>query len=412
MAIPAQASKQTSQASWGLSNRNIYSLRSSESTVDIMPYQYIPPQSSSEIEASYIAGYPTSTTQSMEGMNDSTQHPVGLPGEKKRNKLGYPRTPMACGNCRHRKIRCEQKDDPQGRCVTCIRLKKECIYHPVDQPPQPQRPEIRSSSGTRLASAATSPATTTGPFAEVRSHPSYHQLTARPSLQTIVPSPSIKTSGNDPYLPGSKGRLAPDYTRGVVAEKLKVASSASSSRSFDYGPGMTGWISNEADPSAAKTPSEINTPWRNYSHDSPATPRYSSYTPHTDPALAAWPTAPLGPPSRVVAATRPDDPWTSYPPPPTRSLSYGGEPSGHYPPSTGSSYGGAPPQLAGDDIDPHGSLSAGAVAPPNYGSWQPSYPYSKPSETYAGWYGSGTHPPADTHVPSGAGNMYYSGRQP
>ncbi|KAI1083610.1 hypothetical protein F5B20DRAFT_577289 [Whalleya microplaca] len=417
-----------------------------------MSYQYLPPQSSSEIEAGYIANYPTSTTQSMEvraaqqaqpplpplppppvhqaqdiqiptvqrrqslsrafklkrslstpnvrpqGMSDATQQPVSLPGEKKRNKLGYPRTPMACGNCRRRKIRCEaQKDDTQGRCVTCIRLKKECIYYPVDQPPPPQRLEGRSSSGTRLTSAATSPVMTTGHLAEVRPHLPYHQLTARPSLQAIVPSSSIKIPGNEPYPPDSK-----------------VTSSASSSRSFDYGPGMTGWISTEAAPSAAKTPSDLNTPWRNYSHESPATPGYPPYTPHAAASSSTWQTAPLGPPSRINTATRPDDPWTSYPPP-TRSLSYSGEQSGQYPSST-RSYSGTQPQLAADEIDPHGSLSAGAVPPPNYGTWQPPYQYPKPSEAYSGgWYGSGGNPP-DAHVPPGAenpsqaGTMYYSGR--
>ncbi|KAL9089204.1 MAG: hypothetical protein Q9159_002675 [Coniocarpon cinnabarinum] len=53
--------------------------------------------------------------------------------EKKRNKLGYHRTSVACGHCRRRKIRCMMPDDdPTGRCSNCIRLKKECNFFPVD----------------------------------------------------------------------------------------------------------------------------------------------------------------------------------------------------------------------------------------------------------------------------------------
>ncbi|KAK5175054.1 uncharacterized protein LTR77_000191 [Saxophila tyrrhenica] len=39
--------------------------------------------------------------------------------DKKRNKLGYQRISIAC--------------DPHGRCQNCIRLKKECVFYPVDQ---------------------------------------------------------------------------------------------------------------------------------------------------------------------------------------------------------------------------------------------------------------------------------------
>nr|POF05849.1 hypothetical protein CFP56_53236 [Quercus suber] len=65
---------------------------------------------------------------------------LGLPAmseselEKKRNKLGYQRISIACAHCRRRKIRCVMEDnDPQARCQNCIRLKKECVFYPVDQ---------------------------------------------------------------------------------------------------------------------------------------------------------------------------------------------------------------------------------------------------------------------------------------
>ncbi|EXJ86526.1 hypothetical protein A1O3_03477 [Capronia epimyces CBS 606.96] len=57
------------------------------------------------------------------------------PAEKRRNKLGYHRTAVACGHCRRRKIRCLPAfDDPVGRCQNCIRLKKDCHFYPVEQP--------------------------------------------------------------------------------------------------------------------------------------------------------------------------------------------------------------------------------------------------------------------------------------
>ncbi|KJX99704.1 hypothetical protein TI39_contig353g00019 [Zymoseptoria brevis] len=54
--------------------------------------------------------------------------------QAKRNKLGYQRISIACAHCRRRKIRClMSEDEGEGRCANCIRLKKECVFYPVDQ---------------------------------------------------------------------------------------------------------------------------------------------------------------------------------------------------------------------------------------------------------------------------------------
>ncbi|WEW61389.1 hypothetical protein PRK78_006879 [Emydomyces testavorans] len=80
--------------------------------------------------------------------------------DKKRNKLGYHRTSVACATSRRtapdttfldglirRKIRCLlASDDTQGRCENCIRLKKECHFYPVDQQPPMEK---RSRAGSR-----------------------------------------------------------------------------------------------------------------------------------------------------------------------------------------------------------------------------------------------------------------------
>lgn len=80
--------------------------------------------------------------------------------DKKRNKLGYQRISIACAHCRRRKIRCLVADaDPHGRCQNCIRLKKECVFYPVDQ-----QTVIESSS-----QSAGQPGAASGPSSAVSS---------------------------------------------------------------------------------------------------------------------------------------------------------------------------------------------------------------------------------------------------
>ncbi|KAL7655542.1 hypothetical protein ACMYSQ_007485 [Aspergillus niger] len=77
--------------------------------------------------------------------------------DKKRNKLGYHRTSVACVHCRRRKIRClVAPDDAQGRCENCIRLRKECQFFPVDQQPPIEK---KSRPSSRLETASTDPST-------------------------------------------------------------------------------------------------------------------------------------------------------------------------------------------------------------------------------------------------------------
>jgi hypothetical protein len=129
--------------------------------------------------------------------------------------------------------------------------------------------------------------------------------------------------------------------------------------------------------------------------------------------------------------------WSPYPAPP-RSLSFGAESMTSHPqqyppmsqvsPHTGRPYdrksGSVPNEMypppiattipgvetiSGTTMDHQVSLSAGAVPPPNYDTWQQPYPYSKPSDGYGGWYGDhGAHQPNE-HPPPGS-NMYYAER--
>lgn len=345
------------------------------------------------------------------------------------------------GHCRRRKIRCiPSQNDVQGRCVNCIRLKKECSFYPVVQQPEPdtrQKSTSRSSVGPKIASASSSPALPSGlPSAEMlHGQNSYAQLTM-PSVQNMPPP--TRPPGSESYSadPKSKSTSHPLKRKrslldeGRSAEAFKVPSSASSTRPYEYGShGMTNWMSADASPSSSK-PSDLNTNWRSYPAESPITPAFSPYTPHAPPPSATWP-ASVG----SESSSRDDIGWSAYPAPPSRSLSFGSEGHQQYPPISqmgshstrsydrkSSSISGEmyPPPIAttipgietvpGTTVEHGVSLSAGAAPPSTYGSWQQPYPYPKQSESYGGWYGENGAPQHDQHPPehshSGT-SMYY-----
>lgn len=61
---------------------------------------------------------------------------------------------MIIGHCRRRKIRCVlAEQDDHGRCQNCIRLKKECVFYPVDSAGGPEsRAQQRSGAGSKSSS--------------------------------------------------------------------------------------------------------------------------------------------------------------------------------------------------------------------------------------------------------------------
>ncbi|EEP81179.1 predicted protein [Uncinocarpus reesii 1704] len=133
---------------------------------------------------------------------------AGVAADKKRNKLGYHRTSVACVHCRRRKIRCLlAPDDPQGRCENCIRLKKECHFYPVDQQPPVEK---RSRAGSKAepptpdASIVTTPTLLgRGPMMEPKDsyfpYPSM-PVNETPEMATFNPG-SYGTSTMSPYSP-------------------------------------------------------------------------------------------------------------------------------------------------------------------------------------------------------------------
>ena len=88
----------------------------------------------------------------MQHQGQPVDHVSFLAADKRRNKLGYHRTSVACGHCRRRKIRClPSSDDPEGRRINCIRLKKDCNFFPAGLPPAPAPADSRQKSGSRCS---------------------------------------------------------------------------------------------------------------------------------------------------------------------------------------------------------------------------------------------------------------------
>ena len=257
--------------------------------------------------------------------------------------------------------------------------------------------------------------------------------------------PPTRPPGSESYTPDSKSKSRfPFSPRPRIClrdeeqptKAVKVPPSASSTRPYEYGHhSMTNWMSADASPSSSK-PSDLNATWRSYPAESPITPAFSPYTPHAPPPSATWSASVTS-----ESSSRDEIGWSSYPAPPPRSLSFGSESvashqqypsisqmSNHssrpydrksssmssemYPPPIATTIPGIE-TVPGTTLEHNVSLSAGAVPPSSYGSWQQPYPYSKPSEGYGGWYGeAGTqqhigsgehHPPEHSH----SGSIYY-----
>ncbi|KIW97025.1 uncharacterized protein Z519_02417 [Cladophialophora bantiana CBS 173.52] len=98
--------------------------------------------------------------------------PPSSPADKKRNKLGYHRTAVACVHCRRRKIRCiTELNDPAGRCQNCIRMKKDCVFTPIDpqNPPTAKRPRSGVKAADGLVNEAEASVSSSSPGGILRS---------------------------------------------------------------------------------------------------------------------------------------------------------------------------------------------------------------------------------------------------
>ncbi|KAH8815274.1 hypothetical protein F5884DRAFT_665693 [Xylogone sp. PMI_703] len=306
---------------------------------------------------------------------------LAMSAEKRRNKLGYHRTSVACGHCRRRKIRCiPAPGDPQNRCSNCIRLKKECNFYPVDQQPPSEtkrRDSTKTTSGASVASASSSPTALS------------EQLSEGGNLQYSNASmPPIQE------LDGPKRRRTDSFSSEVRG----------SSRGLEYPPiSSAGWVPSE--PSAVRgTNPHGDMPlssWRINAQDSPVTPTFSPYG-QGQMSLQSW--------QQPVADARDEMSWSL----PQRSASYGNlealhsghqysaypQPTTHhiaepYPPKHGGHHPALYPQGVSTSPTTLSELSSNPAdgLPQAYNHWQQPYPSMEPNgPAYGSWNGNPRHP--------------------
>jgi len=355
------------------------------------------------------------STPNVRGQSSADAAALALSAERRKNKLGYHRTAVACGHCRRRKIRCiPAPADSQNRCSNCIRLKKECNFYPVDQQPAPESRRRGSKAQSGRASESSSPSTTSGQLPDMPTTLPYPHL-SMPPIQDLG-GPQMKKPKTESFDPENK----------IVA----------TSRNFDFNHGSTSWIPPDTSPNTAKTPSDMPPYWRVNPQDSPMTPAFSPFT--TIPPPQNWSTSQAEPvhrdelswsvPQRSMSysnleSLQSQNQYSPYPHSQAPPLSdhFSAKPrtmhSGMYPPliSTPSSILPPPETVSstaseGPPLHPH---SAG----PHYPTWQQQpYGYQKsPGEPYGAWSGQhgGSHPEEGHPPPPGylyaepPSTMYY-----
>ncbi|KAK1987895.1 hypothetical protein LZ30DRAFT_103753 [Colletotrichum cereale] len=305
----------------------------------------------------------------------------GLASDKKRNKLGYHRTSVACGHCRRRKIRCIASPAMgESRCINCIRLKKECSFFPVDQPPLPQttgphpKAPSQASSGPNVASASSSPAIAAMQSLDVSQRQQYRPGVMHPAPG--MPPPPIQPSVIE--------------NLGTEATLSSGAAASSSSRAFGFPNQSVAWMSPEVSPSSTTQPNEHNGTWKSYTEQSPITPSFSPYTSQAPPSAGWGNTDSNAPCDMGYSSFAPGSSMTfprntqmpsQYSMAPQQSRQFERK-------SSTVSEDVYPTQIATQfpNFDPNNaSLSAGAAPSSDYGSWvQPPYTYAKPHGSYQG----------------------------
>ncbi|KAI2624816.1 hypothetical protein GGS21DRAFT_319124 [Xylaria nigripes] len=244
-----------------------------------------------------MASYPPLTDSTMKEMTVSDTDPVDPSGEKKRNRLGYARTNMACGNCRKRKIRCLLvKHD--GRCTQCIRLKKNCQFYAVDQEPLLHQVGAGSRAPPQPMLTLSRQLAPYHPGDMQIHHYVFHGETA--ASHDMTPT----AWGSDAYL---------DHY------ELNAVPVESNNEPYGYGPNIDDWTS-----MTEQGNTDINTPWRGYSPKPTAACGYDPYSIPGSQAFMTWPTAPVELTGDPEDTPRPEDSWSPYPQP-TRSMSFSGE---------------------------------------------------------------------------------------
>ncbi|OAQ95988.1 hypothetical protein LLEC1_01663 [Akanthomyces lecanii] len=245
-------------------------------------------------------------------------------GEKKRNKLGYHRTSIACsndalGHCRRRKIRCIVSPEMQNRCINCIRLKKDCSFFPVDQ--QSGGDSQGKSTGQETGSST--------------AHSQSSSPILGPGHPAVMPSGSMYGTGP---MQDAIGHAASTVGYASVAgEGLGIPTPADQNFVISSESSLA-WGSAEPRPVAMPGSMDVGYGWRPYGSVSGSTEHISPFGP--GPTTASnWMAATPGTPQLN------DWTWDNGMPPtiPARSMSFSGELLGHPPPQLVPVPSNAPP---------------------------------------------------------------------
>ncbi|KAF4337074.1 hypothetical protein FBEOM_9063 [Fusarium beomiforme] len=334
--------------------------------------------------------YSAPNSASLHPSDVEEQQQNGSSGEKKRNKLGYHRTSVACGHCRRRKIRCiTSPNDTQGRCINCIRLKKDCSFFPVDQASVDDsrgRQTSKSTTAPKGKSATSSPAT---PISNLVEQPKKAKLPFVPSSKRPGPITVPKVT----EVEGAKGLPPQTKASGSSPENMTPSEAGT-----QY---PTNWIVTAPEQSPTSS-SNLSTPWHTYTTGSPMSTQFSPFT-SVNHSPSGWPPGN----SEPVPQGEMDMPWCQFAPP-TRSMSYGGEPLGSNHPSQyplmapgrqferrpsalsdayTTSMGGMVPGFDGSNINTAVPFPPNAVPAASYATWDqtqtyPGYTYVKNHEAY------------------------------
>ncbi|KAK2592871.1 hypothetical protein QQS21_009438 [Conoideocrella luteorostrata] len=234
------------------------------------------------------------TAQLQRNAAEESQSQQTSAGEKKRNKLGYHRTSIACSHCRRRKIRCIASPDVPNRCVNCIRLKKECSFYPVDQQPGP---DSRSKVPSRHA--------------------------GDPSASSTSSSPAFGTGSPTKTPPaGSRNVIPAAGSQRSKAERFPSDASVSPNGistgiQYTFTNPPTGWVSTDMSLAGVSKSEDVTVPWHAYPNESPMGGQFSPYA-QTPSASATWTSG------TSEAGSQDEMTWGEFPTP-MRSMSYSGE---------------------------------------------------------------------------------------
>ncbi|THV04699.1 hypothetical protein K435DRAFT_774265 [Dendrothele bispora CBS 962.96] len=195
-----------------------------------------------------------------------SSHQNSSSSTKKAGNHHHTRNPMACTNCRARKIKCESnRQYPDRPCQRCTNRKLRCEYVAISHPPPPT-PKEQASPNSNVSSFNTRQPHTQAPSAQPLSPP----LRYSPLSYTSTNSRSPRTDS------GHISRTQSPYPLSIVSPRFSYASRETSSPAFydTYYSAGTNYDPSTAHMSATPRVSDVNLDVR----INPTNPRNADFT--------------------------------------------------------------------------------------------------------------------------------------